>query len=220
MLSVFKHPLNAVIAALDIQKNITAHNQYKVAEDKFNVRIGINTGVVIRKQNDIFGDVVNIASRLETAANPGDILISYSTYNEIKDYVRCTELGKINVKGKQEPITAYLAEALKVNYEHLLNGKATVTPEVAESKGGDALLSLQQSLFSPNFAIPGELRFGRALLEDVGKHFADISNAVEEIAWDYQEEYEFKTYLQSKWQEILASWQRHGTDGNQNIKVS
>jgi class 3 adenylate cyclase len=220
MLSVFKHPLNAVIAALDIQKNITAHNQYKVAEDKFNVRIGINTGVVIRKQNDIFGDVVNIASRLETAANPGDILISYSTYNEIKDYVRCTELGKINVKGKQEPITAYLAEALKVNYEHLLNGKATVTPEVAESKGGDALLSLQQSLFSPNFAIPGELRFGRALLEDVGKHFADISNAVEEIAWDYQEEYEFKTYLQSKWKEILASWQRHGTDGNQNIKVS
>jgi len=209
MLSVFKHPLNAVISALEIQRKINEHNQYKVEQEKFQVRIGINTGVVIRKHDDIFGDVVNIASRMETAANPGDILITYSTYNEIKNIIQCTELGKVNIKGKQQPLTAYLVEELKADYKHLLKAQEDKTQHVPEAGTQDVVVSLKQSLFSPVFSIPEQLVFGKDLLQDVSKRFNDISTAVEEIAWDYQEEYEFKKYMQSKWEELLLVWQKH-----------
>ncbi|MBN1797420.1 MAG: hypothetical protein JW822_02515 [Spirochaetales bacterium] len=217
MLSVFKHPLNAVLSALEIQTKIIEHNQYKVEQEKFQVRIGINTGVVIRKHDDIFGDVVNIASRMETAANPGDVLITYSTYNEIKNYIQCTELGKINIKGKQEPITAYLVEKLKGDYEYLLKTKGDEKQVAWEAGTQDVLVGLKQSLFSPGFGIPEQLVFSRELLQNVSKRFTDISIAVEEIAWDYQEEYEFKKYLQSKWEELLLVWQKHQTGTNRDM---
>jgi class 3 adenylate cyclase/HEAT repeat protein len=222
MLSVFKHPMNAVITALEIQRKISEHNQYKVDREKFQVRIGINTGVVIRKQDDIFGDVVNIASRMETAANPGDILVTYPTYNEIKNYIQCTELGKVNIKGKQQPMTAYLVEKIKTDYEHLFHIKADEKQQTPKAGSQDDLVNLQQSLFSPAFEIPPQLDFARDLLQNVSKRFNDISTAVEEIAWDYQEEYEFKKYLYSKWKELVLVWQKHqaGTNKERHSAVS
>ncbi len=209
MLAVFKHPLNAILAGLEIQIKIAAYDQFKVEQEKFQVRVGINTGVVIRKQGDIFGDVVNIASRMETAANPGDIMITYSTYNEIKPYARCTELGKLNIKGIHEPMTAYLVQGMKPEYSYLPQVDEPGNPPVSEAQESETVEGLKQSLFSPRFLIPEHLQFGKELLQDVGERFGQISTAVEEIVWDYQEEYEFKKYLQQKWDELLQVWQKH-----------
>jgi class 3 adenylate cyclase len=217
MLSVFKHPLNAIISALQIQDKIAQYDQYRVEQEKFQVRIGINTGVVIRKEGDVFGDVVNIASRMETAANPGDIMITYSTYNEIKSYVNCTELGKLNIKGKQQPMTAYLVQGMKPEYSYLPQVNGNEKQPSGDGKAGEAVVGLKQSLFSPCFTIPEKLRFGKDLLRDVGKRFGDISTAVEEIVWDYQEEYEFKRYLQQKWDELILIWQKRDSGADQGL---
>ena len=119
ILAVFKHPLNATMAALEVQKKIGDYSSMRVEQEKFQARIGLNTGQVIRKDNDIFGEVVNVASRMQSAATPGDVLLTEATFQEIRDYVRCTELGKIQVKGIKEAITAYSPEEVTVDMAKL-----------------------------------------------------------------------------------------------------
>jgi class 3 adenylate cyclase/HAMP domain-containing protein len=79
------------------------------------VRIGINTGYCTvgnfgseaRMDYTIVGGGVNLASRLETAATPGEILISYETHAHVKDQIQCHEHGEINVKGIAYPVATY-----------------------------------------------------------------------------------------------------------------
>jgi class 3 adenylate cyclase len=84
-------------------------------ENPLKSRIGINTGYCtvgnfgsdMRMDYTIIGGGVNLASRLETAAEPGEILISFETYAQIKDEIRCEERGKISVKGLAYPVATY-----------------------------------------------------------------------------------------------------------------
>ncbi|RKX86588.1 MAG: hypothetical protein DRP57_01250, partial [Spirochaetes bacterium] len=204
LLAVFKHPLNAVLASLSIQKKIAEYNEFKLDEERFHARIGLNTGLVIRKDNDIYGDVVNVASRMETSANPGDILLTQSTYEEIKNYIQCTKLGNIQVKGKKEPIPAYSAEKVIVDINSLLKRGAVSGQTEMKSSTNDPITRLKESVFTPKYTIPPNLTEGRQVAENLEQIFYDLTGAIEEIARDYHEEYVFKKYLQSKWEELLS----------------
>jgi len=78
-------------------------------------RMGINSGYCTvgnfgsedRMDYTIIGGGVNLAARLETAATPGDILISYETHALVKDEIACEEHGRISVKGIAEPVTTW-----------------------------------------------------------------------------------------------------------------
>jgi len=78
-------------------------------------RIGINTGYCTvgnfgsedRMDYTIIGGGVNLASRLESAATPGEILVSYETYAAVRDRIRCKERGPISVKGIAYPVATY-----------------------------------------------------------------------------------------------------------------
>ena len=78
-------------------------------------RIGINTGYCTvgnfgsedRMDYTIIGSGVNLASRLEAAATPGEILLSYETYAAVRQRVRCEERGHISVKGIAYPVATY-----------------------------------------------------------------------------------------------------------------
>ncbi len=94
ILAFFKRPLSAAAAALSVQSSIQTYSSMRVEQEKFRARIGLNTGKVIRKDGDIFGEVVNVASRMQSRATPGEVLLTEATYNEIKDYVECTKLGR------------------------------------------------------------------------------------------------------------------------------
>jgi PAS domain S-box-containing protein len=84
-------------------------------EKPLQCRIGINTGFCTvgnfgsedRMDYTIIGGGVNLASRLESAAEPGEIFISFETYAQIKDEFHCKKRGQINVKGISYPVETY-----------------------------------------------------------------------------------------------------------------
>ena len=106
-LFVFQSPLNTVLAAVRLQKALKRFNSYREENFRVIIRIGIHWGKVVRKEGDVLGNTVNIASRLETAAKGGSILISDTFQKEIKDYIHSREIGLIRIKGISEPIKVF-----------------------------------------------------------------------------------------------------------------
>jgi class 3 adenylate cyclase len=99
------HAIKGVRAAKEMIEYISSRNEGHAI--KWKIRIGIHSGPVsagvVGKNKftfDIFGDTVNIASRIETAGHEGKINISAYTYDLIKDEIPCEYRGKIEVKGK------------------------------------------------------------------------------------------------------------------------
>jgi adenylate cyclase len=84
-LSYFDSARAAVAAAVEMQININQFNHSRPTKTAIQIRIGLNTGSSIVEKNDIFGDVVNVASRFQTLALPGEIYISESTFNALED---------------------------------------------------------------------------------------------------------------------------------------
>jgi class 3 adenylate cyclase len=116
------HAFDVVNASLEILHFMQQHLQERKKEgwEPFEIRIGVHTGPVVagivgekKFAYDIWGDTVNLASRMETSGEAGKINISYSTYELIKDKFNCTYRGKINAKSKGET-DMYFVEGLKL----------------------------------------------------------------------------------------------------------
>ncbi|MGQ4647464.1 adenylate/guanylate cyclase domain-containing protein [Lyngbya aestuarii] len=117
------HAIDAVLAALYIKEFMNLRQLEKMQAQKpyWQIRIGIHSGPliasVIGKKKftyDVWGDTVNIASRLESSGMPGKINISQSTYELIKDFFECEYRGKIAAKNKGN-IDMYFVKQIK-NY--------------------------------------------------------------------------------------------------------
>lgn len=118
------HPIDIVWAAMEMMQYIENVNVEKrlAGKDLWNIRIGINTGSVIagvvgRKKflYDIWGDTVNVASRMETGSNPGKINISGKTYEFVKKFFSCSYRGAIPVKHKDD-IEMYYVDGFLPKY--------------------------------------------------------------------------------------------------------
>jgi|RhiMetdeSRZDD1v2_1073273.scaffolds.fasta_scaffold41693_5 TolB-like protein len=112
----FSSVINAVNAALEIQRNMAETNEPLSSEKKVALRIGINSGDVIGEDSDVYGDGVNIAARLETMAHPGGICISGKVHDEVAGKVDCTfsDLGTVELKNIAKPVRAYRVEKLQI----------------------------------------------------------------------------------------------------------
>ena len=68
------------------------------------IRIGIHWGEVVERAGDVFGNTVNIASRLQAAAMGGTTCISQGLYKMVADWIHANDLGMIRAKGLRDPI--------------------------------------------------------------------------------------------------------------------
>jgi len=100
---------DTVRAAIEIRDFMLKEKEKRAAKDQlfFEIRIGCNTGPVVagivgikKFAYDIWGDTVNIASRMESSGEPGKVNISGSTYALVKDKFKCEHRGKIEAKHK------------------------------------------------------------------------------------------------------------------------
>ena len=110
----FTSPVQAVNSAIKIQKEIHYLNK-ELSEDKtLEFRIGINMGDVLIQENNLFGDGVNVASRLESIAPPGRICISGSVYSLVSNNIKekIYSKGSQKLKNIKNSINAYFIETV------------------------------------------------------------------------------------------------------------
>jgi len=108
IMATFDDAEEAVRAAMSMQRNLNRLNCTKKPEDQCRVRIGAHYGRGIVKSNDVFGDVVNVASRVQSLAAPEQILISDALSQGIADRgFSLASLGKFQLKGKTEKTELY-----------------------------------------------------------------------------------------------------------------
>ncbi len=105
----FASAVDAVRCAIDIQRTAGARNADIPEDRRLEFRIGINVGDIIIDEDDIFGDGVNIAARIEPLAEPGTICLSGNAYQQVKGKVSfdVTDLGEQKLKNIEQPVRVY-----------------------------------------------------------------------------------------------------------------
>ncbi|MBR1280181.1 adenylate/guanylate cyclase domain-containing protein [Bradyrhizobium sp. AUGA SZCCT0283] len=108
-LAEFPSAVEAVRSAIHFQNNVRELTIDEADDKRLVFRVGINIGDIIVEANDIFGDGVNIAARLEGICEPGGICLSFSAYDQVRGKVEVefTDLGEQNLKNITRPVRAY-----------------------------------------------------------------------------------------------------------------
>ena len=98
LIAEFASPVDAIVAAVEFQRNLRDRNLKITPEDQMEFRVGLNLGDVIVEGDNLYGDGVNVAARLEPLAEPGGICVSGKFHDEVR---RKLDLGFVS-KGAQE----------------------------------------------------------------------------------------------------------------------
>ncbi len=109
MLIEFASAVDAVRSAVEIQRSMAEQNAAVPPDQRIEFRIGTHVGDVIFDDNDIFGDGVNIAARLEGIAEPGGVCMSDDAYRQVRGKVDIAfeDMGPQNLKNITEPMRAW-----------------------------------------------------------------------------------------------------------------
>jgi len=107
IMAKYDFALSGVKAAVEMQRTLNEYNLE--ATDKIRIRIGLHTGKAIVEENDVFGDSVNLAARIEAGTKAEFITISKNTLDEIAAYknIKVEKIGVVKYKGKEEEIETY-----------------------------------------------------------------------------------------------------------------
>ncbi|MEE8636109.1 MAG: tetratricopeptide repeat protein, partial [Acidiferrobacterales bacterium] len=115
LLAEFASVVDAVRCAVAFQEGMRERNESVQENRRIEFRIGLNLGDVIVQDDDVFGDGVNVAARLEGLAEPGGVVVSSSVHEQVnyKLDLRFDDLGPQHVKNIREPVRALSIRALK-----------------------------------------------------------------------------------------------------------
>ena len=124
----FRSALEAVRCALEIQDAIERRNLESASVNRFQLRIGVHAGDVVGLGGDVYGDTVNLASRIESLAEPGGIVISSQVYEQVhnKIAVQIEKLGEYRLKNVEAPVLVY---GLSASAKKQPSNKGRVSPE-------------------------------------------------------------------------------------------
>ena len=154
-LSIFSNSVDAVECAVEIQKELKVPIEVSL-------RIGIHVGNVLIEKDGIIGDAVNIASRIESFANVGGVLISDAVQDQVKNQEQCdfVHLGKFKLKNVERPfeIFAVSSEGLAIPRPASLQGK------------GEKIASLKSDFPTPITPLLGREKELNSVIELLQKH--------------------------------------------------
>ena len=162
----FASVVDAVRCADEIQRGMAEQNSDVPQDKRIELRIGIHVGDIIIEENDIFGDGVNIAARLEGIAEAGGVCMSDDAYRQIRGKVAmaCDDLGSQTLKNIAEPMRAWRVQ---------LGGQSAATAQPGSPAGQAPALTLPDK---PSIAVlpfqnlSGDLEqeyFADGMVEDI-----------------------------------------------------
>ena len=127
MLVEFASAVDAVRGAVEVQRGMAEQNASMPQDQRIEFRIGIHVGDIIVDDNDIFGDGVNIAARLEGIAEPGGICISGAAYDQVRDKVPLSfvDLGDQMLKNIARAVSVYGIAAREMIGQRRQSGNRT-----------------------------------------------------------------------------------------------
>jgi TolB-like protein/class 3 adenylate cyclase/Flp pilus assembly protein TadD len=188
-LAEFASVVDAVRCAAQIQRGMPDREIELTEDRRIKFRIGINLGDIIAESDDIFGDGVNVAARLEALAEPGGICISRVVRDQIRDKLLYgfTDLGEQNLKNIARSVRVYEMSAAAVGLlppiaaaVHPAPGSRNITARVAGAKGARrARPNLQRSPSPPVASAEDESR-SSPRLSIVVLPFANLSSDPEQ----------------------------------------
>jgi class 3 adenylate cyclase len=184
-------PIRAIKASREIHdlvQSIGRETEGKIGKPLF-MHTGINTGLVVTGEvslgkgtHGVAGDTINVASRLSSLANPGEIVVGPETYRQAEGYFAFESLGPIEVKGKAEPIEVFRVLSAKEEPVtiHRLHGLRAdlIGRRVEMDQLGEAVQRLRQGKGGV-FTICGEAGTGKSRLVEEFKATVDLN----EIQW-------------------------------------
>ena len=184
-LAEFPSVSDAVTAAVAIQSEIAERVREVPADERVEFRIGINLGDILKDDDDIYGDGVNIAARIEALAEPGGIWVSSSVHDQMRNRpgFAFDDMGEHNVKNIEQPIRVFRVQfdgappALAVTTESAeaavvgAAGAAHITPapprQVAATPGATARPSIAVLPFDNIGGDPEQDYFADGMTEDL-----------------------------------------------------
>jgi class 3 adenylate cyclase len=108
ILAYFQDPVGAVKAGVGMQLALVEDRKGREEIDQIHIRVGLHTGLGLLKNGDVFGDVVNAASRVQHQADVEQVLITDVLLEAAKTAgFDCAKMGRAELKGKDEPIDLY-----------------------------------------------------------------------------------------------------------------
>jgi len=137
IIAEFASPVDAVVAATEFQRNLKQRNDSVGEDDQMQFRIGLNLGDVIVEGDNLYGDGVNVAARLEAVAEPGGISLSGKFHEEVcrKLDITFVSTGEQEMKNIRSPVDTYKIEISTLD-EMAASSNAEAPP--AETKAADA----------------------------------------------------------------------------------
>lgn len=159
VLADFSSTMEAVRCAVLVQRELRTRNDSLPQSRKLQFRIGINLGDVMVDRNDIYGDGVNVAARLESLAEAGGICVSEAVVTQIRNRLDVTfiSLGRQRVKNIAEAVSAYRV--------HLGKGPAPAGPSHGTWARPEWLTPIRAIVAAGALAIAAGLFVGTALLD-------------------------------------------------------
>ena len=112
VIAEFASPVDAIVAAVEFQRNLRDRNLEIPPEDQMELRVGLNLGDVIIEGDNLYGDGVNVAARLEPLAEPGGICVSGKFHEEVRRKLDLSfvSAGPQEMKNIEEPVHTFMVE--------------------------------------------------------------------------------------------------------------
>jgi adenylate cyclase len=151
VIAEFASPLEAMMCALEFQKLVGERNAHFSDRPTMEFRVGINIGEVVIDDDNLYGEGVNVAARVESLANPGSICISRKVYDEVKRKldVLFVDGGMQQLKNIEDPVSIYHIEPV----ESSDTGRSRILAQTNGGAGSGRKPSAPEGFNKPSIAV-------------------------------------------------------------------